>query len=82
VSGALWSYFSRLSGVTGYGTRVPLEIKRRVGTGAGTGGGGSGGAGAGEAGTDGEARGPGGVAARDRVVPASAISRPHDGSGL
>jgi beta-lactamase class A len=34
VSGALWSYFSRLSGVTGYGTRVPLEIKRRVGGGA------------------------------------------------
>lgn len=27
---AAYSYFSRLSGVTQYGTRVPLEIKRRV----------------------------------------------------
>jgi beta-lactamase class A len=30
VSDASYQYFSRLSGVTDYGTRVPLEIKRRV----------------------------------------------------
>ncbi len=30
VSHAAYQYFSRLSGVTDYGTRVPLEIKRRV----------------------------------------------------
>ena len=30
VSDAAYQYFSRLSGVTDYGTRVPLEIKRRV----------------------------------------------------
>ncbi len=30
VSEAAWSHFSRLSGVTEYGTRVPLDVKRRV----------------------------------------------------
>lgn len=35
ISAAAWDYFSRLAGVTEYGTRVPLEIKRRA-----TGGGG------------------------------------------
>lgn len=30
VSAAAYDYFSRLSGITMYGTRVPLEIKRRV----------------------------------------------------
>ena len=30
VSDAAYQYFSRLSGVTDYGTRVPLEVKRRV----------------------------------------------------
>lgn len=30
---AAWDYFSRLSGVTEYGTRVPLEVKRRIGGG-------------------------------------------------
>lgn len=30
VSAAAYDYFSRLSGVTGYGTRVPLDIKRRI----------------------------------------------------
>ena len=30
VSRAAWGYFSRLSGVTDYGTRVPLDVKRRV----------------------------------------------------
>lgn len=33
VSEAAWDYFSRLSGVTEYGTRVPLAVKRRVGGG-------------------------------------------------
>ncbi len=33
VSDAAWRYFSRLAGVTDYGTRVPLEVKRRVGGG-------------------------------------------------
>jgi beta-lactamase class A len=33
ISAAAWDYFSRLAGVTEYGTRVPLEIKRRVGGG-------------------------------------------------
>lgn len=35
VSDAAWRHFSRLAGVTDYGTRVPLEVKRSVG---GTGG--------------------------------------------
>lgn len=30
VSAAAYDYFSRLSGVTEYGTRVPLDVKRRV----------------------------------------------------
>jgi beta-lactamase class A len=30
ISALTYDYFSRLSGVTEYGTRVPLEIKRRV----------------------------------------------------
>lgn len=33
VSAAAYDYFSRLSGVTEYGTRVPLAIKRRIGGG-------------------------------------------------
>jgi len=33
VSAEAWDYFSRLAGVTEYGTRVPLEVKRRVGGG-------------------------------------------------
>ncbi|MDT8341582.1 MAG: serine hydrolase [Longimicrobiales bacterium] len=33
VSAAAWDHFSRLAGVTEYGTRVPLEVKRRVGGG-------------------------------------------------
>ncbi|TVP43860.1 MAG: serine hydrolase [Gemmatimonadales bacterium] len=33
VSEAAWRYFSRLAGVTEYGTRVPLDVKRRVGGG-------------------------------------------------
>lgn len=33
VSREAYGYFSRLAGVTEYGTRVPLEIKRRVGGG-------------------------------------------------
>ena len=33
VSAAAYDYFSRLSGVTEYGTRVPLEVKRRAGGG-------------------------------------------------
>jgi beta-lactamase class A len=32
VSGATYDYFSRLSGITEYGTRVPLDVKRRSGT--------------------------------------------------
>jgi hypothetical protein len=36
VSTAAWDYFSRLSGVTEYGTRVPLEVKRRIGGGGGS----------------------------------------------
>jgi beta-lactamase class A len=35
VSDAAWRYFSRLAGVTDYGTRVPLEVKRRVEGGGG-----------------------------------------------
>lgn len=31
VSHAAYDYFSRLSGVTDHGTRVPLDVKRRVG---------------------------------------------------
>lgn len=31
VSTAAYDYFSRLSGVTDHGTRVPLDVKRRVG---------------------------------------------------
>ena len=31
VSTVAYDYFSRLSGVTEYGTRVPLDVKRRVG---------------------------------------------------
>jgi beta-lactamase class A len=31
VSAAAYDYFSRLSGITEYGTRVPLDVKRRVG---------------------------------------------------
>lgn len=31
VSAAAYDYFSRLSGITEYGTRVPLSIKRRIG---------------------------------------------------
>jgi beta-lactamase class A len=30
VSALAYDYFSRLSGVTEYGTRVPLDVKRRV----------------------------------------------------
>jgi beta-lactamase class A len=30
VSGLTYDYFSRLSGITEYGTRVPLDVKRRV----------------------------------------------------
>ena len=30
VSAATYDYFSRLSGITEYGTRVPLDVKRRV----------------------------------------------------
>lgn len=30
ISRATWGYFSRLAGVTGHGTRVPLEVKERV----------------------------------------------------
>ncbi len=30
VSGLAYDYFSRLSGITEYGTRVPLDVKRRV----------------------------------------------------
>lgn len=53
VSEASWGHFSRLSGVTGYGTRVPLDVKRRV----------SGGGGAGEApGGGGQEGGAGGTA--------------------
>lgn len=33
VSEAAWRYFSRLAGVTEYGTRVPLDVKERVGRG-------------------------------------------------
>lgn len=33
VSELTFDYFSRLSGVTDYGTRVPLDVKRRVGGG-------------------------------------------------
>ncbi|HSG48854.1 MAG TPA: serine hydrolase [Longimicrobiales bacterium] len=33
VSATAYDYFSRLSGVTEYGTRVPLEVKRRAGGG-------------------------------------------------
>lgn len=33
VSALAYDYFSRLSGVTEYGTRVPLDVKRRVGRG-------------------------------------------------
>jgi beta-lactamase class A len=32
VSAAAWDYFSRLAGVTDYGTRVPLEVRRRIET--------------------------------------------------
>lgn len=35
VSEAAWRYFSKLSGATPYGTRVPLDVKRRVGNGNG-----------------------------------------------
>jgi len=31
ISALAWDYFSRLAGVTDYGTRVPLDIKRSVG---------------------------------------------------
>jgi beta-lactamase class A len=31
VSAASYDYFSRLSGITEYGTRVPLDVKRRAG---------------------------------------------------
>ena len=37
VSAAAYRYFSRLSGVTPYGTRVPLDVKRRVSGGNGAG---------------------------------------------
>ena len=30
VSELTFDYFNRLSGVTDYGTRVPLDVKRRV----------------------------------------------------
>jgi beta-lactamase class A len=36
IAAAAWDHFSRLAGVTEYGTRVPLEIKRRVAPSAGT----------------------------------------------
>jgi beta-lactamase class A len=35
VSRVTYEYFSRLSGVTPYGTRVPLDVKRRVKGGGG-----------------------------------------------
>ena len=35
VAEAAWMYFSRLAGVTEYGTRVPLDVKARVGPGGG-----------------------------------------------
>ena len=35
ASAAAYDYFSRLSGVTEYGTRVPLDVKRRVRGGSG-----------------------------------------------
>lgn len=31
ASAAAFDYFSRLSGITDYGTRVPLDVKRRIG---------------------------------------------------
>jgi beta-lactamase class A len=31
VSAVTYDYFSRLSGITDHGTRVPLDVKRRVG---------------------------------------------------
>jgi beta-lactamase class A len=31
VSALTFDYFSRLSGITEYGTRVPLDVKRRTG---------------------------------------------------
>lgn len=31
ISAVAYDYFSRLSGITEYGTRVPLDVKRRVG---------------------------------------------------
>jgi len=31
VSAVSYDYFSRLSGITEYGTRVPLDVKRRSG---------------------------------------------------
>lgn len=31
ASAAAYDYFSRLSGITEYGTRVPLDVKRRIG---------------------------------------------------
>jgi beta-lactamase class A len=37
VSDATWRYFSRLAGVTDYGTRVPLDVKQRVEAGGGGG---------------------------------------------
>lgn len=36
VSREVWGHFSRLSGVTEYGTRVPLEVKGRVSGGGGS----------------------------------------------
>lgn len=38
VSEVTYDYFSRLSGITEYGTRVPLDVKRRVGGNGGEGG--------------------------------------------
>jgi beta-lactamase class A len=35
VSQAAWDHFSRLAGVTEYGTRVPLDVKARVREGGG-----------------------------------------------
>lgn len=57
VSAASYDYFSRLSGITEYGTRVPLDVKARM-RGTGPGGAGAGGDGAGAGG--GEEGGAGG----------------------
>jgi beta-lactamase class A len=67
ISALVWDYFSRLAGVTEYGTRVPLDIKRRLeaearaGAGVGAGAvGGTSAAGASQHGGHGEHGGHGG----------------------